>query len=303
MPSVPELPDVTIYIESLERTLGDAPVRAIDLRSPFVLRTVEPPLNSIVGRPVTGYRRLGKRIVFEFDDDLFLVLHLMIAGRLRWRKKDSKPPAGKNTVAGLEFDHGKLWLTEASSRKRASLHLVQGESELEPFERGGLELEDAMLDQFREALLRENRTLKRAMTDPRILSGIGNAYSDEILFHARLSPIVWTSRLTEEEIERLFETSKSTMADWITLLREQVGDGFPEKVTAFRPEMHVHGRYREPCTECGNPVQRIRYASNECNYCAECQTDGKLLADRGLSQLMRKDWPKTLEELEELRGK
>ncbi|MCA8944376.1 MAG: formamidopyrimidine-DNA glycosylase [Planctomycetes bacterium] len=300
---MPELPDVANYVEALEGFTLGRELRVFELSNPFVLRTVEPGPNDLVGRRVEGYRRFGKRIVFAFEDELFLVLHLMIAGRLRWRALDAKGPGGpKRTLANLTFDDGRLWLTEVSSRKRASLHVVRGEDALEPFRRAGLEVLDADFDSFRAALTAQNRTLKRAMTDPRILSGIGNAYSDEILFHARLSPVVLTSRLSDAELLRLFEATRTTLTVWTDRLRAEVGDGFPEKVTAFHPEMAVHGRYREPCRACGKPIQRIRYANNECNYCAECQNAGRLLADRGLSQLMRKDWPKTLEELEELRG-
>lgn len=298
---MPELPDVEVYLTCLRpRVVGQA-LEEIGLESPFVLRTVEPPVEALLGRAVSGLRRLGKRIVFEHEGALFLILHLMIAGRLRWRDDGRRPPGGRNLLARLGFPTGTLWLTEASTKKRASLHVVRGADGLRAHDPGGLEPLDADLDSFRDAMLRRNRTLKRALTDPRILSGIGNAYSDEILFAARLSPVRLTSSLDEDELARLFHATHDVLRDWSARLRGEVGDGFPEKVTAFRKEMAVHGRYREPCPSCGAPVQRIRYADNECNYCARCQNAGRLLADRGLSQLMRKDWPRTLDELEELR--
>lgn len=299
---MPELPDVTVYIERLEEFAVGAPCLRIDVRSPFVLRTVDPKPDDAVGKRLQGVRRIGKRIALEFDGELFLVLHLMIAGRLRWRTAGKKV-SGKMALAEFEFPSGVLWMTEASAKKRASLHVVRGEAGLVEFDRGGLEIGDVDLEKFRAALLAKNHTLKRALTDPRIFSGIGNAYSDEILHAARLSPMKWTERLTEEDTERLWRATRDTMAMWTERLRAEVGDGFPEKVTAFREGMAVHGRYRKDCPECGSEIQRIRYASNECNYCATCQNGGKLLADRGLSRLLRGDWPKTLEELEERRSK
>ncbi|HLU38679.1 MAG TPA: DNA-formamidopyrimidine glycosylase family protein [Planctomycetota bacterium] len=295
---MPELPDVTIYQERLVALLRGEVLEQTRLFSPFVLRSVEPPITALHGRALRGVERLGKRLVFDFGDDLFLVVHLMIAGRLRWRKKGSKPP-GRLGLAAFDFAPGTVMLTEAATRKRASLHVVPGRAALAEFDRGGLEVLDSTLAEFAAALRRENRTLKRALTDPRILSGIGNAYSDEILHAAGLSPVQLTSRLDDEAMARLHAATVATLRHWIDRLRAEVGDGFPEQVTAFREGMAVHGRYRQPCPRCGTPVQHIRYASNECNYCPACQTGGRLLADRGLSQLMRADWPKTLEELEE----
>ena len=299
---MPELPDVTIYLERLEARVVGETCAAVTVLSPFVLRTVEPAPADAVGRRVVAVRRIGKRIVLELERKLFFVLHLMIAGRLRWRAMDKKV-SGKMALLTLEFPEGALWFTEASAKKRASLHVVEGEPALEQFERGGVEIFDTDLQGFSERLTRTNHTVKRALTDPRIFSGIGNAYSDEILHAARLSPMKWTQRLDEAEIEALWEATRTTLQLWIDRLREEVGDGFPEKVTAFRDAMAVHGRYQKPCPDCGQPVQRIRYASNECNYCAQCQNDGRLLADRGLSRLLRGDWPKTLEELEERRSR
>ncbi len=299
---MPELPDVTVYTERLADLLVGQRCTGVRLLSPFILRTVEPSPDDAVGRSVVGISRIGKRIAIAFEGDLYFVLHLMIAGRLRWRT-GGKKVGGKMALATFEFPGGALWLTEASAKKRASLHVVAGPEALAQFDRGGLEVMDASLADFAAALRSENHTLKRSLTDPRLFSGIGNAYSDEILHAARLSPVKLTSRLDDAEIERLLEATHSTLELWTERLRDEVGDGFPEKVTAFRDGMAVHGRYRKPCPDCGNPVQRIRYASNECNYCAHCQTGGKLLADRGLSQLLKKDWPKTLEELEERRGK
>ena len=298
---MPELPDVTVYRERLEATVTGRLLLALDVRVPFTLRTVEPEPAALSGTVAGGVRRMGKRLVLGFSPDLFVVIHLMIAGRLRWRAPGARGPAG-NAVAVFLFEHGNLWLTEASRKKRAAIHIVRGEAALGEFDRGGLEVLDADRDAFAEALRRENRTLKRALTDPRLFSGIGNAYSDEILHRARLSPVRLTRKLDDDEVARLHESTRDTLVEWTERLRAEVGGGFPEKVTAFRPEMAVHGRYREPCPDCGAPVQRIRYASNECNYCARCQNAGRLLADRGLSQLMKQDWPKTLEELEERRA-
>jgi formamidopyrimidine-DNA glycosylase len=302
---MPELPDITIYIEALEtRTVGST-LERIRLASPFLLRSVDPPVGEVEGKRVVGLRRLGKRIVFALEAELFLVLHLMIAGRLHWKDaspgNEARPKVpGKRGLAAFDFTSGTLTLTEAGSQKRASLHLVRGERGLMSLDRGGLEVLDADLEAFHEALVFENHTVKRALTDPWLFSGIGNAYSDEILHRARLSPVKWTRRLEPEEVERLFRAAQATLREWIERLRTETGGGFPEKVTAFRPAMTVHGRYGKPCPVCGSPVQRIVYASNETNYCATCQTDGKLLADRALSRLLKGDWPRTLEELEEL---
>jgi formamidopyrimidine-DNA glycosylase len=297
---VPELPDVTVYVECLAARCVGQTLERVRVVGPSLLRSVDPPLSAAEGKRVLGVRRLGKRIVIELEGELFLIFHLMIAGRFRWRARGAKATR-KNGLASLDFPAGTLILTEASTQKRATLHLVRGESALAEHDPGGLEVLDATLEEFRVRLLAENRTLKRALTDPHILSGIGNAYSDEILHRARLSPVTLTSRLSDEEFARLFAATRETLELWTARLREQVGEGFPEQVTAFRPEMAVHGRYREPCPDCGAPVQRIVYASNETNYCARCQTGGKLLADRALSQLLKKDWPRSLEELEALR--
>ena len=296
---VPELPDLENYLHALRREVVGETLRELSILSPFVLRTVEPRAKDLAGRELLGVERIGKRIVLGFGDELYAVIHLMIAGRLRWRESRQGKGPGRIGLVRMDFERGQLWLTEASKKKRACLHLIEGSEALTGFARGGLEVLDADLASFRQALLRENRTLKRALTDPRILSGIGNAYSDEILFAAGLSPVKLTSRLDDTEIERLHRATQEVLTDWTRRLRDECGDGFPEKVTAFHPEMMVHGRYREDCRVCGKPIQRIRYASNECNYCVVCQNEGRLLADRGLSQLMRKDWPKTLEELEE----
>ena len=298
---MPELPDVTVYIESLAPRIVGQRLERVRLASPFLLRTVEPPLTELFGRRVHALRRLGKRIVVEFDGDLFLVIHLMIAGRLRWRPSGTKVP-GKLGLAAFDFSSGTLLLTEASSRKRAALHVVRGEAALTALDPGGLEPLDADLASFRAAVLRERHTLKRTLTDPRILSGIGNAYSDEILHAARLSPVKLTQQLSDEEMARLHAATRSTLLEFTARIRNEVGDGFPEKVTAFRDDMAVHGRYEHPCPVCGTPVQRIVHAENETNYCPTCQTGGKLLADRALSRLLRADWPQTLEELEERRG-
>jgi formamidopyrimidine-DNA glycosylase len=295
---VPELPDVTVYVECLATRCAGETLEPVRVLGPSLLRSVDPPLSAVEGRRVLGLRRLGKRIVFALEEQLFLVFHLMIAGRFRWRARGAKL-SRKLGLLALDFPTGTLLLTEASTRKRATLHVVRGEAALAAHDPGGLEVLDAPFEAFRERILAENRTLKRALTDPHILSGIGNAYSDEILHRARLSPVTLTRKLDDEALARLFEAIRDTLLTWTARLREQTGDGFPEKVTAFRPEMAVHGRYGEPCPECGAPVQRIVYAANETNYCAPCQTGGKLLADRALSQLLKKDWPKSLEELEE----
>lgn len=294
---MPELPDVQAYLEALEpRVLGRVLVR-VRLKSPFLVRSVSPPLSAVEGRRVVGLRRLGKRVVFAFEGDLFLVLHLMIAGRLRWR--DEPPKIGsKAALAVFEFETGHLLLTEAGSKKRASLHLVEGEAALAAHDPGGVEPLAADLATFRGALVEGNHTLKRALTDPRRLSGIGNAFSDEILHRARLSPFKRTRDLGDEELERLWLATREVLADWIERTRAELAGAFPEKVTAFRPGFAVHGRYGQPCPACSTPVQRIIYAENDANYCPTCQTAGKLLADRVLSRLMKDDWPKTLDELE-----
>jgi len=300
---VPELPDIVAYLAALEPRVVGRRLEALRLASPFLVRSVSPPIREADGKRVLGLRRMGKRIVFELEEDLYLVLHLMIAGRLHWKPAGTRP-SGKTSLAAFDFgDDGVLVLTEASSKKRASLNLVRGEAALSAFDRGGLEPAEADLPTFREALTRENHTAKRALTDPRIFSGIGNAYSDEILHRARLSPAKWTSRLSADEIERLYRATRETLQEWSGKLVAQTRRSFPEKVTAFREGMAVHGRYGKPCPVCGSIVQRIVYAENESNYCARCQTGGKLLADRALSQLLRGDWPKTLEELEERKGR
>jgi formamidopyrimidine-DNA glycosylase len=293
---VPELPDVTLYLHHLARLIVGRPVEDARVLKPFVLRSVEPPLDAIRGRRVLGARRMGKRIVLELEGDLFLVLHLMIAGRLRWRPRGAKPP-GRMALAAFDFPGGTLFFTEAGTTRRASLHLARAES-LHEFERGGLEVLDADLPTYAARLLSENHTLKRALTDPRLFSGIGNAYSDEILHRARLSPLALTSKMSDAEIARLFDATRATLREWTERLIAQSGDEFPETVTAFRPEMAVHGRFGLPCPDCGTPVQRIRYATNETNYCARCQTGGRLLADRALSRLLKQDWPRSIDELD-----
>ena len=296
---MPELPDITAYLAALEtRVVGHALVRATILR-PFVLRTADPPLASLEGRCVRELRRIGKRIAFGFEGGLWLVIHLMIAGRLHWRDGGAVPGT-RNTMAAFDFDNGSLSLTEAGSKRRASIHVVAGDEALASMDPGGIDVMRCDLASFRERLLLENRTLKRALTDPRLLDGIGNAYSDEILHAAQLSPVLTTEKLNDAQWQRLFDATRATLQLWIDRLN--AGDGFPEKVTAFRDDMAVHGRYGKPCPRCGAPVQRIRYADNETNYCANCQTGGKLLADRSLSRLLKSDWPRTIEELEALRG-
>jgi formamidopyrimidine-DNA glycosylase len=299
---MPELPDIVVYREALERRVLDKVLERVRLASPFVVRTFDPPIGTASGRRVLGLRRLGKRIAFALEGELFLVVHLMIAGRFHWKDAPGAKIPGKLGLAGFDFASGTLLLTEASTRKRASIHLVRGEAALVDFTRGGLEVLDADLPAFREALQRENHTLKRALTDPRLFSGIGNAYSDEILHRARMSPVRLTRALESEEIARLFEACRAVLIEWTCRLRAEAGEGFPEKVTAFRPEMAVHGKYREPCPACGSKVLRIAYSDNETNYCARCQTGGKVLSDRGLARLLKSDWPKTLEELEERLG-
>jgi len=286
-----------VYLEALQRHVVGQRLERLNLLSPFVLRSVDPPIDSINGRTIAGVRRIGKRIVLEFED-LFLVIHLMIAGRLRWRAPGQKPGIGpKLILATFQFANGTLFFTEASSKKRASIQLVRGEPALRALDPGGLEPLDATLEQFHDALTRENHTLKRSLTDPHLFSGIGNAYSDEILHAARLSPLKLTRTLSDEELLRLYDAARATLRLWIDHLRAEVKDGFPEKVTAFRPEMAVHGRFKQPCPVCGAPVQHIVYADNECNYCAKCQTGGRLLADRSLSRLLKDDWPRSLDEL------
>ncbi len=299
---MPELPDIVVYVEHLERRLAGADFLGARLRSPNFLRTAEPPLAAAAGRRLLGVSRLGKRIVFALAGDLALVLHLMIAGRLRWRDAGAKPP-GRIGLAALDFSTGTLLVTEASTRQRASLHLVAGAAGLAALDPGGLEPLEASPPAFRAALTREDHTLKRALTDPRLLSGIGNAYADEILHRARLSPLKRTTQLGDEEAARLHAATRATLLEWTERLRRETGEGFPEKVTAFREGMAVHGRHRQPCPDCGTPIQRIVYAENETNYCPRCQTQGRLLADRALSRLLKADWPRTIEELEERRGR
>ena len=297
---MPELPDVVVYVEALrERIVGHTLERAL-VRGPFLLRSVEPPLASAEGRAVREIRRVGKRIAIGVEGGVWLALHLMIAGRLHWRAPGAKT-GGKAPLASFAFDNGTLLLTEAGSQHRAGLHVVSGDAGLETLNSGGLEVLEAQPETFRAALVSANHTLKRALTDPRLFSGIGNAYSDEILHRARLSPVALTQRLTEEEIARLGQATRETLTEWVDRLRSQAAGKFPEKVTAFRQGMAVHGRYGQPCPRCGKKVQRIRYASNETNYCASCQTGGRVLADRALSRLLREDWPRTLEELEALK--
>lgn len=295
---MPELPDIVIYIEQLSSRIEGARLEKIRLASPFLVRTVDPPIQSLGGKRVLGLRRLGKRIVFGLEEQLFLILHLMIAGRLHWRPSGANL-RGKAGLAAFDFSTGSLFLTEAGHKKRASLHLVRGEEALRLHDPGGIEVMEADLESFRGALLRDNHTLKRALPDPHLFSGIGNAYSDEILHRARLSPLKRAAQLTPDEIARLHRSVLETLAYWTEKLRHETGTAFPEKVTAFHPGMAVHGRFRQPCPDCGSPVQRIVYAENETNYCPGCQTGGRLLADRSLSRLLRSDWPRTLDELEE----
>jgi formamidopyrimidine-DNA glycosylase len=298
---MPELPDISAYREALALRVEGTALERVRLASPFLLRTVEPALGECEGRRVVGVRRLGKRIVLALDGELFLVLHLMIAGRLRWLEREAKLP-GKLGLAAFDFERGTLVLTEAGTKRRASLHVVRGERALAAHDRGGIEVLECTRAQFEAALGRENHTLKRALTDPRLFSGIGNAYSDEILHRARLSPLQWTTRLDADERLRLFEAVRGVLGEWTERLVGEARTRWPEKVTAFREEMAVHGKFGQACPVCGEKVQRIVYAENECNYCARCQTAGRLLADRALSKLLHGDWPRTLEELEELRG-
>ncbi len=295
---MPELPDIATYIEALNVRLTGRPIERIRFASPFLLRSVDPPIAEAEGRLVRGIERLGKRLVFELDGQRFLVIHLMIAGRFHWKERGAKIP-GKVGLAAFDLPNGTLLLTEAGTKKRASLHFVAGRAALEEFRRGGIEVLEATPEEFRAALVGERHTLKRALTDPRLFSGIGNAYSDEILHRARLSPLKMTTSLSPEEIARLHAATRAVLGEWIDRLRQECGDGFPEKVTAFRPEMAVHGKFGKPCPVCGTAVQRIVYAANECNYCPRCQTDGRILADRSLSRLLKDDWPRTIEQLEE----
>jgi formamidopyrimidine-DNA glycosylase len=299
---MPELPDVAVYIESLEARLVGHRLERFLLKNPFLLRTAEPPPQVCEGRQVTGLRRLGKRIAIGFDNDVWLVIHLMIAGRFHWYEKNHRRKV-RASLLQLDFDNGVLTLTEAGTKRRASLHVVAGEAQLEEHDRGGLEVLHAGLPRFRQRMSERNHTLKRALTDPTILSGIGNAYSDEILHRARLSPMMQTKQLDDDEWQRLYDATQSILTEWIDRLRAEAARGFPEKVTAFRKEMAVHGRYGEPCPVCGTSIQRIRYAENETNYCPRCQTGGKLLADRSLSRLLKDDWPRTIDALENLRKK
>jgi formamidopyrimidine-DNA glycosylase len=295
---MPELPDITVYVESLGVRIRGQRLEGIRLGNPFIVRTVDPPLSSTFGKTVEGVERIGKRVILALEGELFIVIHLMIAGRLHWKKPKSKIP-GRVGHAGFDFFNGTLLLTEASTKKRASIHLVKGRTALAVFDRGGLEPLDSSLNSFRAALTLENRTLKRALTDPRLFSGIGNAYSDEILHRARLSPLILTQKLSDEEVVRLHNATTSTLNEWIERLRRETGREFPEKVTAFREEMAVHGKFGKPCPVCGTKVQRIVYAENEANYCPRCQTGGKMLSDRSLARLLKGDWPKTIDELEE----
>ncbi|HEX2834380.1 MAG TPA: DNA-formamidopyrimidine glycosylase family protein [Thermoanaerobaculia bacterium] len=293
---MPELPDVTVYLEALEARVLSHTLEKLRLSNPFVLRTVEPAPADVAEKKIIALHRLGKRIVLELEDELFIVIHLMIAGRFKWLAKGAKPP-GKIGLAAFDFDNGTLVLTEAGSKRRASIHIVRGAAALREHDRGGLEPLTMSLDEFKTAMRRERHTLKRTLTDPGTFSGIGNAYSDEILHRARLSPVQMSTNLDDEELERLWRATIEVLNEWILRLRNEAAGKFPEKVTAFRPEMAVHGRYNLPCPDCGTPVQRIVYAENETNYCARCQTNGKLLADRALSRLLNVDWPKSIDEL------
>jgi formamidopyrimidine-DNA glycosylase len=295
---MPELPDIEVYLGALRSRVVGQPLDRVRLINPFLLRTFDPPISEAEGRTIRGVRRLGKRIVFELDGSLFLVLHLMIAGRLHWKSVGARPP-GKIGLAAFDFPAGTLTLTEAGSKRRASLHLVRGEADLAHHNPGGLEVLDSTVTQFRKAIRCENHTLKRALTDPRLFSGIGNAYSDEILHRARLSPLTLTGRMSDADIDRLFHATRETLHEWLTRQQSEAGVGWPEKVTAFRPNMAVHGKFGKPCPVCGTAVQRIVYADNETNYCPRCQTGGKVLADRSLSRLLKDDWPRSIEELEE----
>jgi formamidopyrimidine-DNA glycosylase len=294
---MPELPDLTVYLDFLQANIVGQELERVRVASPFVLRTADPPLAAAENKRVLGLRRLGKRLIFELEDELFLVIHLMIAGRFRWKERGAAI-TGKIGLAAFDFSNGTLLLTEASQKKRAAIHLIRGEATLAEFDRRGLEPLEADLDQFRSRLLAGNHTVKRALTDPDLFSGIGNAYSDEILHRAKISPVKLTNSLSQGEVEQLFTSTREVLQDWIQRLRDDAKGGFPEKVTAFRKDMAVHGRYGQPCPVCGTPIQRIVHAENESNYCPTCQTGGKLLADRALSRLLKQDWPRTIEELE-----
>jgi formamidopyrimidine-DNA glycosylase len=297
---MPELPDIELYRHALRSRVVGQVLERVRLASPFVLRSVDPPIGAVGGKRVLDVRRLGKRVVFGLEDDLYIILHLMIAGRLRWKPPGHKIP-GRMGLGAFDFENGTLLLTEVSKKKRAALYVCRRERALLEHDPGGVEPLEIDHDDFRDGLVERNHTVKRALTDPRIFSGIGNAYSDEILHRAKLSPLIWTQRLTEEQIRRLYDATQEVLSEWVTRLIDQHGDDFPEKVTAFRPEMAAHGKYGEPCPECGDPIQRIVFADRETNYCATCQTGGKLLADRALSRLLKGDWPRSLEELESLR--
>jgi formamidopyrimidine-DNA glycosylase len=298
---MPELPDITIYIEALKARIQGRELERLRLASPLLLRSVDPPIAAFMHKRITEIRRIGKQILFGFEENLFLIIHLMIAGRFQWKEQGAAVPK-KIGLAAFDFDNGTLILTEAGSKKRASMYTARGEAPLKKFDRGALEVLDCTVEDFAATLRSENHTLKRSLTDPRLFSGIGNAYSDEILHRARLSPMKLTSRLNDDEVRRLFEATRATLLHWVEALRADSGGDFPSKVTAFRPGMAVHGRFGKPCPDCGAPVQRIVYAENECNYCVNCQTEGRLLADRAMSRLLREDWPRSLEELEALRN-
>ncbi len=297
---MPEYPDITVYLEALEQRLPGQALLGVTLSNPFLLRTVTPPKESFLNKKVVSLRNLGKRVVIGFEGDLWMVLHLMVAGRLHWKNKGAKAP-GKSALMCLHFENGMLYLTEAGTKRRASLHLVEGQDQLLAMDPGGISVFECSEAAFAERLQASNHTLKRALTDPHIFSGIGNAYSDEILHKARLSPIAMTQKLTPEEVTRLFASTKESLLEWTDKLRQHYKDKFPEKVTAFRPDMAAHGRFGQPCPVCGTPIQRIRYATNETNYCPTCQTGGRVLADRALSRLLKKDWPRTVDELEKLK--
>lgn len=299
---MPELPEITAYLEGFERTILGHRIERVRLRSPSLLRTWDPPISAVDGLAVIGLERLGKRVVWVLEDDLLLVFHLMITGRFKWVKAGAAVPK-KRAHGAFDFAHGSVLITEQSTQKRASLHLLRGRAALTELDPGGIDVFGATLAEFTDALRQENRTLKRALTDPRVFSGIGNAHSDEILLFAGLSPLQHTRRLSEAEVARLYEATRASLTEWTERLRAEFGDRFPEKITAFHPAMAAHGKYGEPCPRCGSPIQRIKYADNETNYCATCQTGGKLLADRGMSRLLGEDWPRTLEELEELKGR
>lgn len=296
-PPVPEYPDIIVYLERLNALLLGQALEQVRIVSPFLLRSVDPPIQEVVHKKLIGFQRLGKQIVFAFEDKFYLIFHLMVAGRFHWRALGAAVPA-KVGLAGFDFPNGTLLLTEAGTKKRASLHLIRGEFQLLSFDAGGLDVLTASFSEFKARLRSENHTLKRALTDPHLFSGIGNTYSDEILHRARLSPVMLTSRISDAQIEQLYQAAQTTLIEWVNRLRAEAGDGFPEKVTAFRADMAVHGRFGKPCPVCGTIIQRIRYAENETNYCPTCQTSGRLLADRSLSRLLRSDWPKNLDELE-----